>query len=96
MGKQEVTALNVEQRIERMISEVPPEIALGASEPTSSSSSPSTVADLLGWLDPEPGQRVLEIGTGTGWTAALLTHLVGEHGAVTSIEVDKAVAEQAA
>ncbi|MFC5825197.1 protein-L-isoaspartate(D-aspartate) O-methyltransferase [Nonomuraea insulae] len=63
---------------------------------TSSSSQPSTVADLLNLLDPDPGQRVLEIGTGTGWTSALLCHLVGEHGEVTSIEVDRAVAEQAA
>jgi protein-L-isoaspartate O-methyltransferase len=71
------------------------EIVLGAGAPTSAASAPSTVADLLGWLAPEPGQRVLEIGTGTGWTAALLSHLVGATG-VTSIEVDAAVAEQAA
>lgn len=72
------------------------EIMSGSNGPTSSASAPSTVADLLGWLDPAPGQSVLEIGTGTGWTAALLTHLVGEHGSVTTIEVDEAVAEQAA
>lgn len=57
---------------------------------TSSASAPGTVADLLEWLSPEPGQRVLEVGTGTGWTAALLSHLVGPAGAVTSIEVDRA------
>ncbi|QFY11236.1 methyltransferase domain-containing protein [Nonomuraea phyllanthi] len=71
-------------------------ITPGAGDPTSSSSSPSTIADLLGWLDPQPGQRVLEIGTGTGWTAALLSHLVSGRGEVTSIEIDRAVAEQAA
>jgi protein-L-isoaspartate(D-aspartate) O-methyltransferase len=71
-------------------------LAPGGGEPTSASSAPSTIADLLGWLDPEPGQRVLEIGTGTGWTAALLAHLVGEHGTVTSIEIDKAIAARAA
>jgi protein-L-isoaspartate(D-aspartate) O-methyltransferase len=63
---------------------------------TSSASAPSTVADLLQLLDVKPGHRVLEVGTGTGWTAALLSRLVGEGGAVTSVEVDDAVAEQAA
>ncbi|PZG41218.1 protein-L-isoaspartate(D-aspartate) O-methyltransferase [Spongiactinospora gelatinilytica] len=62
---------------------------------SSSNSAPSTVTDFLQLLDPEPGHRVLEIGTGTGWTSALLSHLAGEHN-VTSIEVDAAVAEQAA
>jgi protein-L-isoaspartate(D-aspartate) O-methyltransferase len=63
---------------------------------TSSASAPSTVADLLNHLRVEPGHRVLEVGTGTGWTAGLLSHLVGDQGEVTSIEVDATVAEQAA
>ncbi|MEO3868515.1 methyltransferase domain-containing protein [Nonomuraea sp. B12E4] len=63
---------------------------------TSSNSAPGTVVDLLTLLAPEPGHRVLEVGTGTGWTSALLSHLVGDHGEVTSVEVDAAVAEQAA
>ncbi|MGN9837867.1 methyltransferase domain-containing protein [Nonomuraea sp. H19] len=72
------------------------DISTGSGDFTSSASAPSTVADLLQWLGPERGHRVLEIGTGTGWTAALLCRLVGEPGSVTSIEVDAAVAEQAA
>ncbi|GAA0947975.1 methyltransferase domain-containing protein [Nonomuraea longicatena] len=63
---------------------------------SSSNSAPSTVTTLLDLLDPEAGHRVLEIGTGTGWTAALLSHLVGAGGGVISIEVDPHVAEQAA
>ncbi|PZG24097.1 protein-L-isoaspartate(D-aspartate) O-methyltransferase [Spongiactinospora gelatinilytica] len=62
---------------------------------TSSSSAPATVAELLTLAHPEPGHRVLDIGTGTGWTAALLSHLTGPDN-VTSVEVDPAVAEQAA
>ncbi|MEO3802356.1 methyltransferase domain-containing protein [Nonomuraea sp. B1E8] len=67
-----------------------------AGDYTSSASAPSTVADLLNLLEPCPGHRVLDIGTGTGWTAALLSHLVGDHGEVTTVEVDSAVAGQAA
>ncbi|MEV6158475.1 methyltransferase domain-containing protein [Nonomuraea sp. NPDC052129] len=63
---------------------------------TSSSSAPGTVANFLELLNPAPGHRILEVGTGTGWTAALLCHLLGEHGSLTSIEVDAAIAEQAA
>ncbi|MBO8196304.1 methyltransferase domain-containing protein [Streptomyces oryzae] len=62
--------------------------------PTSSSSKPSMVAAMLGHLDPQPGDAVLEIGTGTGWNAALLTHRAGP-GRVTTLEVDPAVARSA-
>lgn len=63
--------------------------------PSSSSSQPSIVADMLATLDVHPGQSVLEIGTGTGWNAALLSYLVGEHGGVVTIEVDPDLAQAA-
>jgi len=64
------------------------------SEYTCSSSAPENVASFLELLDPYPGDRVLEIGTGTGWTAALLGRHVGDEG-VVSVEVDEALARQA-
>ncbi|WP_234313792.1 methyltransferase domain-containing protein [Streptomyces sp. NBRC 109706] len=55
--------------------------------PSSSLSAPAVVADMLDSLLVEPGHRVLELGAGTGWNAALLAHRVGP-GLVTSVEVD--------
>ncbi|GHF30282.1 O-methyltransferase [Kitasatospora xanthocidica] len=44
---------------------------------TSSATLPSLLAEMLDALDVRPGSRVLELGTGTGYTAALLCHLAG-------------------
>jgi protein-L-isoaspartate(D-aspartate) O-methyltransferase len=62
---------------------------------TSSTSMPTVVAEMLTALRVEPGMRVLEIGTGTGWNTALLAHrLGGEH--VTSVEIDPDISAHAA
>ncbi len=61
---------------------------------TSSCSAPRLVAEMLTLLDAAPDHRVLEIGTGTGWTAALLARQVGQ-GNVVTIEIDEAVAARA-
>jgi protein-L-isoaspartate(D-aspartate) O-methyltransferase len=49
---------------------------------------------MLAALDAEPGMRGLEIGTGTGYNAALLAHRLGAQ-TITSVEIDPALAEHA-
>ena len=61
---------------------------------TSSSSQPSLMASMLEALDIQPGDTVLEIGTGTGYQAALLAHRLGD-AAVTTIEVNPEIAADA-
>ncbi|MDQ2879896.1 MAG: protein-L-isoaspartate(D-aspartate) O-methyltransferase [Actinomycetota bacterium] len=63
--------------------------------PSSSCSKPSIVADMLAALDVDAGHSVLEIGTGTGWNAALLCRRAGARGRVVSIEVDPVIAQTA-
>jgi protein-L-isoaspartate(D-aspartate) O-methyltransferase len=67
----------------------------GRGVPISSASAPAIMAVMLELLDLAPGQRVLEIGAGTGYNAALLARLVGEAGAVTSLDIDEQVAREA-
>ncbi|MFJ2112308.1 methyltransferase domain-containing protein [Streptomyces sp. NPDC087850] len=62
--------------------------------PTSSASMPSVVFRMLSDLDVKPGHRVLEIGTGTGWNAALLAYRLRTETVVT-VELDSAVAAEA-
>src|SRR5690606_33903978 len=50
---------------------------------------------MLDALDVRPGQWVLEVGSGTGWSAALLCELVGDADRVTTIEEDPVLAERA-
>lgn len=57
----------------------------------SSSSQPALMAEMLAQLAVEPDMAVLEIGTGTGYNAALLGQLVGPGGTVLTIDVDPAV-----
>jgi protein-L-isoaspartate O-methyltransferase len=63
--------------------------------PTSSSSAPSLMAAMLAALEVrDDDHRVLEVGTGTGYNAALLTHRLGGDN-TTSVEVDVSTAARA-
>ncbi|GAA2084813.1 methyltransferase domain-containing protein [Actinomadura alba] len=71
------------------------DVGAGTGSYTSSLSAPGVVVDFLERLNPFDDDRVLEIGTGSGWTAGLLAHRVGD-GNVTSVEVDPVVSAFAA
>lgn len=49
-------------------------------------SQPTTVAIMFELLDPRSGQKILDIGSGSGWTTALLSYIVGEKGKVIALE----------
>ncbi len=49
-------------------------------------SQPATTAIMLELLDPRPGHKILDIGSGSGWITALLSYIVGEKGKVIALE----------
>lgn len=56
-------------------------------------SQPLVVAFMLEKLQPKEGQKILDIGSGSAWTTALLAHIVGPNGKVISIEILPELAE---
>ena len=50
-------------------------------------SQPLVVAFMLEQLQPRPGDKILDVGSGSGWTSALLAEIVGSKGKVIAIEV---------
>jgi protein-L-isoaspartate(D-aspartate) O-methyltransferase len=54
-------------------------------------SQPRTVENMLRLLEVRAGDRVLDVGSGSGWTTALLAHLVGPTGSVLGVEIRPAL-----
>jgi len=50
-------------------------------------SQPLVVGFMLEKLNPQPGEKILDIGAGSGWTSALLGEIVGEKGEVIALEI---------
>ncbi len=50
-------------------------------------SQPLVVAFMLEKLQPEPGDRILDVGAGSGWTSALLAEIVGKKGRIIALEI---------
>lgn len=63
--------------------------------PSSSSSQPILMADMLEALRLEPGLKVLEIGAGVGYNAALMAHWVGDGSLVTTVDLDPVMVDVA-
>lgn len=64
-------------------------------ETHSTVSQPAVVALMLEALEPTPGMRVLEIGAGSGYNAALLAHIVGSSGQVVTVDLEDFLVEKA-
>ncbi|MFB7594359.1 methyltransferase domain-containing protein [Streptomyces sp. NPDC056160] len=75
--------------------DVPLATRLRDGELVSSSSQPSLMAQMLAELRVRDGDRVLEIGAGTGYNAALLAHRLGDDGLVTTVDLEPEITESA-
>ncbi|MEU6825552.1 ATP-grasp peptide maturase system methyltransferase [Streptomyces atriruber] len=91
--------LDLTYRNETWVTQIDGRLAEDATEPlegrpTSSSTLPGLVVQMIERAGIGPGDRVLEIGTGTGYSTALLCNVLGDRN-VTSAEVDQDAAERA-
>lgn len=58
-------------------------------------SQPYTVAFMIQLLEIQPGDKILEVGAGSGYNAAVMSQLVGEKGKIFSVELIEELANQA-
>lgn len=93
----ELTSDNVDECIQDLYADtfLTTEVDDLTGERLSSISQPSLVIYMHALLDIKEGDRVLEIGTGTGWSAAMLSNMVGIFGSVVSYEIMPELARKA-
>jgi len=99
----EVTDENLEEHLSTLYADQPLIIygedadfeAIAGRAPVSTISQPSFVLRMLDLLELAPGHRVFELGTGSGWNAALIGHVVGPTGHVVSVEIIPELIESA-
>ena len=60
----------------------------------STCSQPSTLVAMLRLLDVRSGDRVLDVGSGSGWSTAILARLVGPEGRVLGVELEEELVER--
>jgi len=84
-----------EQWLRGAYTDVPLATRLRDGDLVSSSSQPSLMAKMLAELRVRDGDRVLEVGTGTGYNAALLAHRLGDDDLVTTIDLYPEITEAA-
>lgn len=75
---------------DRAVADVDEPLAIGLGQ---TNSQPRTVRAMLQLLEVESGHRVLDVGSGSGWTTALLARLVGPSGSVLGVELEPDLAE---
>jgi protein-L-isoaspartate(D-aspartate) O-methyltransferase len=74
----------------KQLSEIDEAMPIGFSQTISQ---PLTVAFMLEQLQPEKGNKILDVGSGSGWTTALLSEIVGLKGKVIGLEIIKELKE---
>jgi protein-L-isoaspartate(D-aspartate) O-methyltransferase len=80
---------------EKVYSDIPIVTKWNGKYPVSSSSQPSAMAIMLEQLELEPGLKILEIGAGTGFNAALMANITGENAKVVTVDIDKEICNSA-
>lgn len=81
--------------LEKVYSNIPIVTKWKGEIPVSSSSQPSAMTIMLEQLELKPGLKILEIGAGTGFNAALMSEITGKNGKVITVDIDKDITDSA-